>query len=118
MPGEEKIKLYLDEDVRPLLAEILRGRGYDVVSCIEKKLIGLSDEEQIKYAIKEKRTLFTHNIKDFVRLHKKYCHLHYGIILAEQISFKVLVHRILKFYLRSSVNEVKGKIVWLGSNFD
>lgn len=30
-----RITLFLDEDVRPLLAEILRQRGYDVVHVLE-----------------------------------------------------------------------------------
>ena len=51
----EEIKLYLDEDVRPLLAEIMRTRGYDVISCVEKRALGLTDEEQLKTAIKAKR---------------------------------------------------------------
>ncbi|MBI5555390.1 MAG: DUF5615 family PIN-like protein [Elusimicrobia bacterium] len=56
----ENVKIYLDEDIRPLLAEILRDRGYDVVSCLEKKLCGLSDEEQLGIAIKDKRTILTY----------------------------------------------------------
>jgi len=65
----EKVKIYLDEDVRPLLAEVLRSKGYDAVSCVERGFFGLSDKEQLNIAIKERRAILTHNIKDFVQLH-------------------------------------------------
>jgi len=29
----KSIKLYLDEDVDPLIAKVLRERGHDVLSC-------------------------------------------------------------------------------------
>ena len=48
------VKLYLDEDVRPLLAEILEGRGYDVASASSSRRRGLTDEEQLQVAIKER----------------------------------------------------------------
>ncbi len=48
------IRLYLDEDVRPMLAEILKMRGYDAVSCIELGKTGTTDEEQMLTAIGEK----------------------------------------------------------------
>jgi len=32
----EKVKIYLDEDIRPLLAEVLRSKGYDAVSCVKR----------------------------------------------------------------------------------
>jgi len=33
----EKVKIYLDEDVRPLLAEVLRSRGYPQIrDCSER----------------------------------------------------------------------------------
>ena len=47
----EKVKIYLDEDVRPLLAEVLRSRGYDAVSCVERGFFGLSDKEQLNIAM-------------------------------------------------------------------
>ena len=39
-------KLYLDEDVRPLLAEILSTRGYDVISAVQKRKQGLLDHQR------------------------------------------------------------------------
>ena len=50
-----KPKLYLDEDVRLLLAEILRQRGYDAIHVIEVNRQGKSDEEQMAFAIKDQR---------------------------------------------------------------
>jgi predicted nuclease of predicted toxin-antitoxin system len=111
----EKIKIYLDEDVRPLLAEILRDRGYDVISCVEKKIFGLSDEEQLKTAINDGRAFLTHNIKDFVQLHKKLKGKHFGIILSDQISLSVVLRRLLKFLATTSLENLKGKLIWLSN---
>jgi len=112
----EEIKLYLDEDVRPLLAEIMRGRGYDVVSCVEKGALGLTDEEQLKIAIKAKRAFLTHNIKDFVRLHKKLDGSHFGIILCNQDTISSILRHLLRFMAHNSFKAVKGQLSWL-SNF-
>ena len=111
----KEVKVYLDEDVRPLLARILRERGYDVISAVEMKRTGLSDEEQILCAIKEKRAILTHNIKDFIKLHKKYWSEHFGIIVSEHLPFGILLRRMSKFLAYSSSDEVKGKIKWLSS---
>lgn len=59
MAEKDAVKLYVDEDIRPLLAEVLRQRGYDVKSAVEEGLMGLSDEEQILQAAKEERALLT-----------------------------------------------------------
>jgi len=111
----EKVKIYLDEDVRPLLAEVLRNRGYDAVSCVERGFFGLSDREQLNIAIKEKRAILTHNIKDFVQLHKKLKGAHFGIILSNQIPFSVLLRRVLKFLATTSSEYVKGRLIWLSN---
>ncbi|MEW6326029.1 MAG: DUF5615 family PIN-like protein [Thermodesulfobacteriota bacterium] len=42
--------LYLDEDVRVLLGQILRSRGYDVVHVLEFGMEGKSDLEQLNFA--------------------------------------------------------------------
>ena len=78
----EKVRVYLDKDVIPLLAKVLKNRGYDVFSCIERKKFGLTDEEQLNIATRDKRAIMTHNIKDFVKLHKKLNGEHSGIILS------------------------------------
>lgn len=86
--AKKDIRLYLDEDVRPMLAEILRMRGYDAVSCIEMGKTGATDEEQMIAAIREKRSILTHNIRDFVKLHSKFKGEHFGIILSDQTPSK------------------------------
>ena len=45
-----EIILLLDEDVRPLLADILRQRGYDAVHVLELKRTGKSDIDQLEFA--------------------------------------------------------------------
>ncbi len=117
MERQSGVKLYLDEDVRPLLAQVLRGRGYDVISCLEMNLVGLSDKRQLLQATNMKRAVLTHNIRDFVKLHKKYYQSHYGIILSEQVQFKTLLRRILRFLSQFSSEKIKGQMVWL-SSFD
>lgn len=81
-----KVSVYLDEDIRPLLAKILRDRGYDVISSVEQKIFGLSDEEQLVIAIKQKRAILTHNIS-------------------------ILLKRLTK--LLSTSENLKGMLIWL-----
>ena len=60
-----KITLLLDEDVRPILGEILRQRGYDAVHVLDAGRTGQSDAEQLAYAVSQRRTILTHNIRHF-----------------------------------------------------
>jgi predicted nuclease of predicted toxin-antitoxin system len=115
MAEKSQIRVYLDEDVRPLLAQVLRERGYDVISCIELKLVGLSDENQLTMAIQMERAILTHNIKDFVQLHKKHYKNHCGIILSDHVEFKVLLKRMLRFLSQSTPDSIRGQLVWLSS---
>jgi hypothetical protein len=55
----------------------------------------------------------THNIKDFVQLHKKFKEEHFGIILSDQIAFPIILKRLLKLLLVSSQEGLKGKLIWL-----
>ncbi|MDH5718442.1 MAG: hypothetical protein OEZ22_12520 [Spirochaetia bacterium] len=43
----KKIRIYLDEDVKPLLSEIHKGRGYNVIHTNEAGNSGISDIEQM-----------------------------------------------------------------------
>lgn len=68
MAQADRTRLALDEDVRPLLARLLRDRGWDAVSAVETGRTGLSDEEQLAWAGREGRVLVTHNAADFATL--------------------------------------------------
>lgn len=110
------IYLYIDEDVRVLLADILRMRGYKALHVLEAGRAGRSDEEQLEYAVQKKMTILTHNIRDFVKLAQTYSKLkkeHYGIVLSAQIPFKELLKRTLHFLALNSREDVKNSLIWL-----
>ncbi len=81
-----KVKLFLDEDVHFALAIALRKRGYDVIHAQELQRKGKSDDEQLSYAIKEKRCLFSFNVKDFVLLHNKYVQKFHSLRLLRRFT--------------------------------
>lgn len=62
------MKLYLDEDISPKIAEKLREEGFDVISTHEVSNRELRDEEQLTYATSQKRFLVTYNRNDFLSL--------------------------------------------------
>ena len=62
------MKLYLDEDISPKVAEILRKKGMDVVSAHETGMLETSDNEQLAFAATEGRVMVTRNRDDFITL--------------------------------------------------
>ncbi|MFV1951138.1 MAG: DUF5615 family PIN-like protein [Nitrospinota bacterium] len=56
----------------PIIAKILRGRGYDVVSAHEIGMIGKTDDEQLEFDSNEKRIIITFNAKHYASLARKY----------------------------------------------
>jgi predicted nuclease of predicted toxin-antitoxin system len=62
------MRLYLDEDLSPRIAERLRRKGYDAVSAIEVENTQCSDWEQLAYAARERRSLVTRNGRHFLVL--------------------------------------------------
>jgi predicted nuclease of predicted toxin-antitoxin system len=63
-----QIKLYLDEDVNPLLAKDLRQRGYDALATSEAGNVGLSERDQFEFARGQGRAFPTHNRDDFLQI--------------------------------------------------
>ena len=108
--------LFLDEDVRVLLAEVLRSRGYQATHVLEVKRTGKSDAEQLAYAAKNEMAVLTHNIRDYVVLHKAYQAAgknHSGIIVSGQIPFNDLLKRILKCLSINSKESLNNSLIWL-----
>ncbi len=111
-----EISLYIDEDVRLMLAEILRNRGYNAAHVLELNREGKSDEEQFEYAVKHGMAILTYNIGDFSILYKAYAEgnkTHYGIIVSEQLPFSELLRRALKFLSSNTAESLLNQFVWL-----
>jgi predicted nuclease of predicted toxin-antitoxin system len=62
------IRLHLDRHIMARLAVDPRGRGFDVLRTEEAGNDTAQDEEQLVFATRENRVLFTFNIRDFAPL--------------------------------------------------
>jgi predicted nuclease of predicted toxin-antitoxin system len=62
------IRFHLNENCHRAIADGLRRRGVDVTTTPEVGLLNASDEEQLAYALPQKRVIFTQE-RDFLRLH-------------------------------------------------
>ena len=77
------VKLLLDENLSPRVAEILRKEdGLDVVHIRDRGLLEAKDHEVLDRAYAEDRVLATKNVDDFVKLARARG-IHPGIILLE-----------------------------------
>jgi hypothetical protein len=63
-----RARLYLDEDVLPSLARLLRSHGVNATSAHEIGATGLSDEVQLGRAAEEGRAILSFNYYDFLLL--------------------------------------------------
>ena len=106
-------KIYLDEDISPLLAELLKKEGVDAISALEVGVLGESDDVQLDYACQEGRVLVTFNVGDFHQ--RAGLKKHSGIILCKQVSlgeYSVLLEKILdKLTL---IDDWSSLLVWAG----
>ena len=62
------MKLYLDEDISPKVAVILKKKGMDALSAHESGMLEASDEEQLAFAAADERAMVTRNRDDFITL--------------------------------------------------
>ena len=110
------IRLLLDEDVRPLLAELLRDRGFDVVSAVAEGLGAAEDEEVLEFAVDQGRTLLTHNVEHFIELASTYARKgweHHGIIVAAQAPIGELLARVLRLLSQKQAEDMMNSLEWL-----
>jgi len=86
-----KIRIYTDESTSVAIAEGLKRRGVDAFSARVAGNLGLTDEEQLIYAGKEKATIFTHDT-DFLQIAARWLdegRTHQGIIYCHQTRYSV-----------------------------
>lgn len=83
------IALYLDENVPPLVANVLRNERMDIVSAYEVGMVGKDDEEQLRYAAANGRAILTFDQKHFRPLYDAWWfagRTHSGIILSREFK--------------------------------
>ncbi|MFY4730811.1 DUF5615 family PIN-like protein [Nitrospira sp. BLG_2] len=108
--------LYLDEDVDPLLAKVLRDRGFDCVSTKEANNRAASDAAQLRFATEQGRVILTFNVGDFVTLAHEWSKTgqpHAGIIVSDHLPFRELLRRILLLLQRHGQHDLTNTVLWL-----
>jgi predicted nuclease of predicted toxin-antitoxin system len=109
-------RLYLDEDVDPLLARALADRGYDVLTTVEASRRAATDVEQLTFATHAGRAILTHNVAHFAQLAHEYRQAgqaHAGIILSAQLPFRSLLARTLRLLDRHTAESLSNALIWL-----
>ena len=77
------VKLLLDENLSPWVAETLRADGLDAAHVRDRGLLGAPDRVVFQAAFAEDRVLVTSNVEDFVKLARAH-EVHPGIVLVEE----------------------------------
>ena len=111
-----KPKLFIDEDVHDKLAGVLRSCGIDAINAREVNRKGSSDEEQLRYAISQKRAIFSFNIVDYERLAVKLFNenkTHFGIIVSPQRGFGRTLNKSLNLLGDISADRLKNQLIYL-----
>jgi predicted nuclease of predicted toxin-antitoxin system len=80
------LKIYTDESVPVAVVAGLQRRGITAVSARDEGKLGLTDPQQLAYAISRQMVIFTHDT-DFLQLAHAYAQqgkTHHGIIYVHQ----------------------------------
>ncbi|NER23810.1 MAG: hypothetical protein F6J96_24530 [Symploca sp. SIO1C2] len=113
------LALYLDEDsMDQALVAALRARGVDVITATEAGMLGYSDSEQLDYATRQGRVLYTFNRGYFYRLHTQYLtegKVHSGIILAPQQRYSIgeQLRQILELVSVKTIEQMKNNVEFI-----
>jgi len=109
-------RVYLDEDVDVLVAELLRARGFSALTTQEAERTGQPDRDQLSYAVAHERALLTHNRTDFEALHRTYLEAnqsHYGIVFANRRPPRQLTKRLLHLLNELTAEELENQILYI-----
>ncbi len=111
---EQQIRIYADESVNVAIVEGLKRRGVKIWSARGAGKLGLSDEEQLEYAMNEEAVIFTHD-DDFLSLVIESGRGHYGIIYVHQqrLSIGECIRRLKTIAETKTSNEMRNHVLFL-----
>jgi hypothetical protein len=114
-------KIYFDEDAqRGSLLISLRLRSVDILNSGEAGMNGSGDREQLEFAARHERILFSYNVGDFSALHIEYLRggkEHAGIVLAHQQQYGIgeQMRRLLHLTSVLTAEEMQSRLEFLSS---
>lgn len=112
----KRARIYLDEDVDIIIADMFRSQGYEALTTQEASRKAASDSDQLKFAAENGMAILTHNRIDYEALAVEYFDsslVHSGIIISVQrIPRSIATHtfRILQHY---SAEEMIGQVYYI-----
>lgn len=116
-----KILLYLDEDASDAdFVQALRSRQVDVLTVADVGMLYRSDDEQLDWARRNNRVIFSFNTRDFYQLHAQMIEeglSHAGMILAPQQRYGIgeLMRRVLRLMHTKTAEEMQGQVEFLSN---
>ena len=108
------INFLTDENIFPKVVEFLRSYNFDVKDIREKPLAGSSDEEIIRLAKNEQRTLLTFD-KHFANILQYPPESYFGIIRIRihPPILNLIINSLQRFFTEFDLSKVKGKLIIL-----
>ncbi|MGD0948549.1 MAG: DUF5615 family PIN-like protein [Candidatus Binatia bacterium] len=112
------IRVYLDEDVHPFIADALRLRGWEALTTVEAGRRTTDDHEQLTFATEKGYALVTYNIRHFPRIHYEMVtrgEAHAGIIVAMQDDPRRNIRALFNLLTNVSAEAIRGNLVYLNN---
>jgi hypothetical protein len=108
------LALYFDEDISVDVVNNLRTRGFDVKCARDEAMLQQNDDEQLRYAVEQRRTIVTHNRVHFENQHQHWLETtekHYGIIVAKRRAKDAeVVARLLQLLNTVTAEEMQNQL--------
>lgn len=114
-----QIRFYVDEDAaQHAVMEGLRRSGVDAITVLEAGRGEEKDEEQLAFAAKEGRVVYTFNVDHFCRLHRDFLSTgreHAGIVVIPRQRYTIgeKIRRLMSLVNALTAEEMKNRLEYL-----
>jgi hypothetical protein len=108
-------KVYLDEDVHPIIADALRLRGWQALTTNDAGRRGAGDRDQVRFADENGYAFLTYNVRDLSRIHYEMLAAgehHSGIIVAVQDDPRRTIRALLNLLASVSAAALGDSLVY------